>query len=131
MIKTVTVAGQQYNIAQQSAVMQKKLLLLIGAKIAFHSATSGIEKIDVSMLVGSLITLPMNTFDEVAAIALYKTVKLGDKDPVTIDNFQGAMVAYTHLLAEAIAHNLDDFFTFLDSGNAARRLEGQNKNQPA
>lgn len=126
-IKSITVKNATYNVAQASAAQQKKLMLLIGGKIAFNSAAGGIEKIDVAMLVGVLMSLPENVFDEVAGIVLGKAFIAGSNTAVTLDSFQSAMVAYMNLVAEAIAYNLEDFFTWLDSENAARRA-GQKAN---
>lgn len=122
-IKTATVDGTQYNIAQASAVEQKKLMLLIGAKIALHSASGGVEKIDATMLMGAFLTLPENTFEEVSSIVLRKAFVAGEKTPVSVESFQGGMMSYFSLVAEAVCANLDDFFTWLDSENAARRAE--------
>ena len=120
-IKSITVKNATYNVAQASAVQQKKLMLLVGAKVAFNSAAGGIEKIDTPMLVGLLMSLPESVFDEVAGIVLGKAFLAGSTTAITIDLFQGSMVAYMNLVAEAIAYNLEDFFTWLDSENAARR----------
>jgi hypothetical protein len=122
-IKSITVKNATYNVAQASAVQQKKLMLLIGAKIAFNSAAGDIEKINVPMLVGALMSLPEHVFDEVSGIVLGKAFLAGSTTPITIDAFQGEMIAYMNLVAEAIAYNLDDFFTWLDSENAARRAQ--------
>ncbi len=122
-IRAIVVKGETYNVAQASAVQQKKLMLLIGAKIAFNSAAGGVDKIDVPMLVGSLVSLQESTFDEVAALVLGKAFVAGTNTPVTLDSFQGSILSYMHLVAEAIAFNLDDFFTWLDSENAARRAK--------
>lgn len=122
-IRAITVANVQYNVVQASAVNQKKLMLLLAGKIALNSAAGGVEKINVTMLVGALMTLNEATFDEIANIVMYKTVVSGKSELVTIDNFQGGMSKYFTLVAEGIAYNLEDFFDWLDSENAAARAK--------
>ena len=116
MISNVMIGDKQYSIAQAPAVKQKKLMLLIGAKIAFNSASSktGIER---DLLIGALTSLPEAVFDEVSSIVLYKTCIVGDDALIDIGAFQGGMLEYFQLVAEAIKLNLDDFFTYLDSVN--------------
>lgn len=122
-IRTIAVSGVKYNVAQASAVEQKKLMLLIGAKIALHSASGDVEKIDAKMLMGAFLTLPENTFEEVSSTVLRKAFVAGEKTPVSVESFQGGMMSYFSLVAEAVCVNLNDFFTWLDSENAARRAE--------
>lgn len=122
-IRAITVANVQYNVVQASAVNQKKLMLLLAGRIALNSAAGGVEKINVTMLVGALTMLNEETFDEIANIVMYKTVVAGKSELVTIDNFQGGMSKYFTLVAEGIAYNLEDFFDWLDSENAAARAK--------
>lgn len=126
-IRAITVNDVQYNVAQASAIDQKKLMLSLGAKIAFNSAAGNVEKIDVNFLVGSMLSLPETTFDEVASIVLRQAFVAGQTTPVDAKLFQGGMLAYFRLVAEAVAFNLDDFFTWLDSENDARRVTGKVK----
>ena len=123
LIQAVTVGGATYNVAQASAEQQKKLLLLTGGKIAMHSAAGKVEKIDDTVLFGSLITMPEHVFDEIATIVLHKTIKSGEKTNTSIIEFQGRQVEYFTLVAKAIAVNLNDFFTYLDSVNANARAQ--------
>lgn len=120
-IRAITVNDVQYNVAQASAVNQKKLMLSLGAKIAYNSAAGGIEKIDTKLLVGAFLTLPEATFDEVANIVLKKAVIAGETNPVDQQSFQGGMMAFFSLVAEAVAFNLEDFFLWLDNENNSRR----------
>ena len=113
-VRAITVGGVTYNVAQAPALKQKKLMLLIGARVAASSNASK-HPIDTSLLIGSLMVLPEATFDEVATIVLYKTVVNGDTVPLDVGAFQGKITDYFKLVAEAIAYNLDDFFTFLAS----------------
>lgn len=126
-IRAITINDVRYNVAQASAVEQKKLMLLLGAKIAFNSAAGGVEKINVDFLVGSMLSLPEDTFDEVARITLGKAFVAGETSPVDAKSFQGGMLAYFRLVAEAVAFNLDDFFTWLDSENNARRATAKSQ----
>ena len=109
-IRAITVNNVKYNVAQASAVEQQKLMLLIGAKVALHSATSE-QQIDKNLLIGTLLTLPEDTFNNIANVVLGKAIKAGDDTPIDVKSFQGAMMTYFSLVAEAICFNLDDFFT--------------------
>ena len=124
--RAFTIKENTYNVAQASAIDQKKLMLLLGGKIALHSA-AGAEPISVPLLVGALITLPESTFDEVASIVLRQAFVAGTTQKIDVQSFQGGMMGYFQLVAEVIAYNLNDFFTWLDTGNAERRAKAQMK----
>jgi hypothetical protein len=124
--RVFTVNENTYNVAQASAVDQKKLMLLLGGKIALHSA-AGQEPINTPLLVGALITLPESTFDEVASLVLRQAFVAGTNDKIDLKSFQGGMMGYFQLVAEVVAYNLNDFFTWLDTGNAERRAKPQVK----
>lgn len=113
-VRAIKINNVTYNVAQAPALQQKKLMLLVGALVAARSNTSG-HAIDTSLLMGALMVLPEVKFDEVAAIVLYKTVVSGDTMLLDVGVFQGKITDYFKLVAEAIAYNLDDFFTFLAS----------------
>lgn len=119
-IKSVTINSKTFNIAQAPALEQKRLMLLLGGKIAFNSNAADAD-IDVKLLVGALMTLPEETFDKVSNIVLYKTFLSGAQTPIDIHSFQGGMVEYFTLVAEAVAFNLNDFFMWLDADRAERR----------
>ena len=116
-VKTVKIGDEQYNVTQAPANEQKKLLSLIGAKIALNSAVSGVEVINTDLLFGALLTLREDEFDVIAGIVLYKTVKNGSETIIDVGNFQNSVTNYYRLVAEAIEVNLGDFFTYLDSVN--------------
>ncbi len=113
-VRAFTIGNVTYNVAQAPAMEQKKLMLIVGALIAARSSQSG-QPIDTSLLMGALMILPEQKFDEVANIVLYKTVIHGEKTTLDVGAFQGKITDYFKLVAEAIAFNLDDFFTFLAS----------------
>lgn len=115
-VKSVTVGGIQYNIAQAPAIQQKKLLSLVGGRIAFNKARE--HQIDVGFLVGALLAMPEDLLDQVAGIVLQKAVKHGAESPVAVEDFQGRITQYFQLIAEAIRANLEDFFDFLASSSA-------------
>ena len=127
MLRAVNIGDKTYNIVQATATEQKTLMLLLGAKIAFNSNASGIEKIDTACLVGSLLTMPEEKFDRIASIVLKQAVDASKPNEILdVKSFQGSMLGYFNLVAEAIAYNLDDFFTWLDSErhrNASRAPE--------
>ena len=126
-IRAITIGDKTYNVAQASAVEQKKLMLLIGAKIAFNSAATDTVEIDDTMLFGMLMSLPESTFDEIAKMVLRQAVQAGETCAVDMKSFQGSMVEYFKLVAGAISFNLADYFIWLDSENAARRAQANGK----
>lgn len=122
MIDTITVGNVKYSVAQAPAIKQKKLMLLVGAKIAINSAATKVG-IDRDLLLGALLSMPENIFDEVSGIVLYKVCKIGDETILDAGSFQGKMLEYFQLVAEAIKLNLDDFFTYLDKENESAQLK--------
>lgn len=123
-INSVTINDTTYNIAQAPAPEQKSLMLMLGGKIAFNSNAADAD-IDVKLLVGALMTLPEETFDKVQRITLAKCVKSGETTPLDDKSFQGKMMELFTLVAEAVYHNLNDFFTWLDAERAERRASNQ------
>lgn len=113
-ISKVTVNNTQYNMPQASALKQRKLMTLIGSKIAYASKISK-SHADLKLIKGLLLSSDESVIDEVATITLDRCVKNGNDSVISIDDFQGEMNAYFDLLAEGIKVNLDDFFTWLDS----------------
>lgn len=124
-VKQVEIGKRKFNVAQAAAVDQKRLLSLIGAKIALNSAASGVEKIDQQMLFGALLSMPESSFDEIASIVLYKTVENGKDTIIEVGDFQNEATTYYRLVAAAVVVNLEDFFTYLDSVNAETRKARQ------
>lgn len=117
-VKQVEIGGKKYNVAQASAANQKKLLSMIGAKVALSSAASGTETIDSTLLFGAMLSIPESEFDAIADIVLYKAIENGKTAIVDIGDFQNEVTHYYQLVAEAVVVNLSDFFTYLDSVNA-------------
>ena len=129
-VNQVEVNGVTYNVAQASAADQKKLLSLVGGRIAMNSAAGGAEEIDIPLLVGMLITEPEEQFDKIAGIVLYKTMINGSEKVVDIGDFQNRVIEYYQLVAAAVAENLQDFLSWLDCENAKTR-EKNRAQQPA
>ncbi len=125
MIKSITVGGVCYNVAQAPADKQKDLMLLVAGVVAIRAQQTQVKEIDTDLLLGTLIMMPKDKFDQIAQIVLYKTIINGEKTPVDIKAFQGKMLNYTQLVAEAVAYNLDDFFIYLDDARngALNRVE--------
>ena len=121
-IGTITVGNNKYNVVQASAMKQKTLMSLIGARISLVSAKTQTETIDKNMIYGLLLSLTDAESDEVAGILLHKTMKQGGEKLITVDDFQNDIHSYFFLLAEALMLNLKDFFTWLDEENAKQRL---------
>lgn len=120
-IAKININKVQYNVAHISASDQKKLLSLIGGKVAFNSASAQAEKIDTQLLFGALITLPEDKFDEIASLVLQQAFINGTDTPLDVGDFQNKINDYFLLVAEAIQENLADFFTYLDTINAQTR----------
>lgn len=123
-IESITIGDTTYNIAQAPAPEQKRLMLLLGGKIAFNSNAADAD-IDVQLLIGALMTLPEETFDKVSNIVLSRVMKSGESVSVDVKDFQGCMVNLFTLIAEAVYHNLNDFFIWLDAERVARRASNQ------
>lgn len=119
-VKPIHVGDKQYNVAQAPALEQKRLMLLLGGKIAFNSNAADAD-IDVKLLIGALMTLPEETFDKVANITLGRAFVAGSETPIDTKDFQGGMMSYFTLVAEAVFYNLNDFFEWLDAERAERR----------
>lgn len=128
-IGQVKVGDTNYNVAKASAVKQKELLSLIGRFIALNSASARVEKIDAHMIYGVLLTAGESLVDQISDIVLYKCIKAGGKELISIDDFQNRVHEYYMLIAEAVGVNLNDFFTYLDSVNDAARKAGNETNR--
>lgn len=108
--------GKKYNIQRASAVNQKSLLMLIGSRLTIVNANpkSPAEAITSNeMLLGVLMALGEADFDKVANLVLPKISESGGEQPLSIDSFQGDLMSYMYIIAEAIRENLGDFFTWL------------------
>lgn len=119
----IKIGGKSYNVAKAPAADQKRLLSLIGAKIAFKSASAQKDTIDSDFLFGALLTETEEKFDVIASIVLKKVVISGSEIPVDVGSFQNRVTEYYQLVAAAIVENLQDFFTYLDSVNAETRKQ--------
>lgn len=126
-VKSITIGNITYNVAQAPADKQKSLMLLIAGVVAMRSATSGIDEIDIKLLIGSLIMMPEDKFDKIVDIVLYKTFIKGEENKIDVKAFQGRMSEYFQLIAETVAYNLNDFFTYLDVDRAAVRTMANEK----
>ena len=115
MIESVTVGGVQYNIAQASAVDQKRLLHMLAARLTYNVGADTETSLDVNFIFGGLMSLPEADFDAVARIVLYKTVEHGGDRVVDIEDFQGRINDYYLLVAEAVLVNLGSFIDWLST----------------
>lgn len=118
MDRWATVGGVSYNIAQAPATKQMELLNMVGAAVLARYQQTGAQ-IDSNLLLGLLLVMPMEKFNSIASVVLYKTVKENEKKPVTVSDFQNQPTNYYLLVAEGIKANLDDFFTYLTSSENA------------
>lgn len=126
-VKQIKIGKVTYNLAQAPADQQKRLLSLVGARLAMNSAAGEAEHIDTALLVGLLVSEPEARFDEIAGIVLYKTMINGSEKLVDIGDFQNRVSEYYQLVAAGIAENLQDFLSWLDCENAKTREEARSK----
>lgn len=110
-IKQVQVGNSSFNLVQAIAPKQKSLLQLLGGKLSMR-ATATRSEIDTDLLCGLLMSLPESDLDTVANIVLEQCVKSGTTEFVSVDSFQGQIFTFYQLVAQGVAFNLDDFFTF-------------------
>lgn len=122
-VKQIKIGKVTYNLAQAPADQQKRLLSLVGARLAMNSAAGKEGGIDIALLVGLLVSEPETRFDEIAGIVLYKTMINGSEKLVEIGDFQNRVSEYYQLVAAGIAENLQDFLSWLDSENEKNRQE--------
>ena len=113
-IAKIKAGKKHYNLAQASASNQRKLMSLIGSKIAYNAKLANVEA-DLTLVKGVLLATEEKTIDEISDIVLYKCVEAGSDELISIENFQGQMNAYFDLLAEGVKANHDDFFIWLNS----------------
>lgn len=119
--KQVIIGDKTFNVGQADAQSQKKLMSLLGSRLAMVINTTGVEEVSVSLLVGNLISLDEAKLDQVASLVLARVRVQGSDTPIDLKLFQNHMTDYFKLIAEAVKLNMDDFFTFvLDDRNAAR-----------
>ena len=125
-IGKITLGSSVYHVAKAPADKQKKLLALIGARVAFNSASGQIEKINEDAVYGVLLGMGEDTVDQVADIVLYSCVKPDQpKVPIDVGSFQNNMHEYFMLISLAVVENLADFFTYLDNVNKQTRAQAQ------
>lgn len=117
MDRWATVGGVSYNIAQAPATKQMELLNMVGAAVLARYQQTGAQ-IDSNLLLGLLLVMPLEKFNSIASIVLYKTFQEDGKSAVTVGDFQNQPTNYYLLVAEGIKANLDDFFTYLTSSQS-------------
>ena len=112
-IETVEVGGIKYNVAQASAVDQKKLLHMMAARLTYAVGKDTEVALDVNFIFGGLMAMSEADFDTVAKLVLYKAAVNGESQLVDIANFQGKITDFYMLVAEATICNLRDFLDWL------------------
>lgn len=118
--KKIKIGETSYGLIKANAVDQKRLMLLVGARISYNlneaiENTNSIVDIDVPFLVGNMLTLSDEIFSEVAEIVL-RDCGLSSGEKVTIDTFnERGIMEYFQLVAEGVAYNLADFILWLTS----------------
>lgn len=121
-IKQVELDGVTYNVAMQSAKVQRAVLFRLGkygvepAIRQIALAQVGAQSYEVIMLgiVGTMLSrIPEADFEFIADSMLYKVRKVGDERDITIGEFTGRMQDYVRLVVAALGVNFADFSQFL------------------
>ncbi len=120
-MKQVIIRDRTFVVNHTDAQSQKKLLSLLGSRLALVINTAKVEEVSVSLLVGNLISLDEAKLDQVAELALRRTRVLNSDELIDVKLFQNHMTDYFKLIAEAVKLNMDDFFTFVLEDLAATR----------
>jgi hypothetical protein len=124
MIHQIEVEGVQYNCADAPATKQKELLHMLAARMTLHVGKDPDINLDANFLFGVLMSISESDFDKVAGIVLWKCVANGTDQLVDIGDFQGRVVSYYQLVAQAVGKNLADFIGWL---NDARQVQPEPK----
>ena len=121
MIKSVNVNGVTYNIPQASAANQRTVMTVLSRLVMAHSIALAKQdaRIDCAFIKGVLLTLDEPRVIQISDMLLGQCVINGTTTFVDIKTFQGQMNAYYTVMAEAVCHNLADFFTWLDEERTA------------
>lgn len=114
-MKQVLLVGIAFNVHQTDAQSQLEVYTLIGAGLAYTVQKSGMKgEINESVLVGYLMSMDLSRLTKVAQLLL-KNVRIHGSDNILVDikMFEGQIMAYYQLIAEAVRLNLTDFFTYI------------------
>ena len=139
VIQVKDLKGRQYNCARSSAVDQKTLLHLMGARITTGKANlsaagkSSDVLHDVGFIVSMLLRIPESEYERVEYLTNVRNVRPhGSTEPVDLKHFDGNMTGYYHIIAGLLRENLLDFFTWLSSDlneeeSTPTKVKGKNK----
>jgi len=119
-MKQVVIGEKTFAVSHTDAQSQKKLLTLLGSRLALVVSSAKVDEVDVPLLVGNLVSLEESKLDQVASLALKRTRVVGSEEPIDVKLFQNHMTDYFKLIAEAVKLNMDDFFTFVLEDLAAQ-----------
>lgn len=128
-IETVEVGGVKYNIAQASAVDQKRLMHLLAARLTYNVGKDVSVDLDETFLMGALMGASEADFDEIAKITLYKTAINGESKLVDLADFQGRLTEYYQLVAAAVNVNMRDFLSWLESARQPKDASAAGEKQ--
>lgn len=125
----IKVGDMTFVMSESSANDQLELMTLLSAQASFVIASSGVDVVDSNLVVGILTRCDKSKMDHIARLVLDKTREEGKPElPVDVKTFQGKIMSYYLLIAEAVKFNLDDFFTYaLNDAKAAREKGETNK----
>lgn len=122
--------GKQYNCKRASAVNVRDLLLLVGARLT--ASKQLVEKqglppgtlADSGYLAAMLMSLPKSDFASVEELVNVSGITPhGFDKPVDLEHFRTNMIGYFHVVAGLVRENLQDFFTWLSSGQSGETTD--------
>jgi len=122
----IKVSDMSFSVSEASADAQLELMTLLSAQSSFVIASSGVDIVDTGLVVGLLTRCDKTKIDHISRLVLDKIREEGKVEiPVDVKTFQGKIMSYYLLLAEAIKFNLDDFFTYALNDAKAARAQGE------
>lgn len=122
----IKVGDMSFVMSEASANDQLELMTLLSAQASFVIASSGVDVVDANLVVGILTRCDKSKMDHIARLVLDKTREEGKPElPVDVKTFQGKIMSYYLLIAEAVKFNLDDFFTYALNDAKAAREKGE------
>lgn len=126
--ETITAGKRQFIVTEADAQSQLELMTLLSAQSTYTIVSTGAEQVDVPLLVGLMTRWDLTLITRVAHLCI-KNVREVDAPDVLVDvkTFQGDILSYYKLIAEAVKMNLDDFFTYILSAQKVANDQAANQ----
>ena len=115
-IHKIKVGKKTYHLVEQSAEKQLELYEMLSARLLANCVTSYSEEVTIDIIHGLLLSMKKSedlSIQDVADIVLYQTVEKDKEKNIDIEDFQGDIHSYVHLVAEGVSANLSTFFFFI------------------